>query len=136
MPIPPFNDEGLLPRGIHVASFDEVMARFGGPGEVRHAIAESLKWATEAAARAGISRFIIDGSFVDRKAEPNDVDCILLTHSHYARDSAAARELEEGIPYVQIIILENEQDFEAFLRLQFMVDRHGRSRGVVEIRLI
>lgn len=135
MPIPPFTDEGLLPSGIHIASLDEVIARFGGPGEVRGAIAESLKWATEAAVKAGIARFIVDGSFVDRKADPNDADCILLTHSHYAKDSAAARELEEGIPYVQMIIFENEQDFEGFLRLQFMVDRRGRSRGVVEIRL-
>jgi len=135
MPIPPFNSEGLLPGGIHQASLEEIIQRFGGPSAVRHAIAESLKWAFEAAIKAGISRFIVDGSFVDRKADPNDVDCILLSHADYPRDSQAARELEEGIPYVQILVFEDSQDFEDFLRLQFMVDRRGRSRGVVEIRL-
>jgi len=135
MPIPPFNDHGLLPPGIHIASIDEVIGRFGGPTEVRQAIAESLKWAMDAASKAGISRFIIDGSFVDDKAEPNDADCILLVRSDYPRDETAARELEEGIPYVQTVLFENERDFEAFLRLQFMVDRKGQTRGVVEVQL-
>lgn len=135
MPIPPFNADGLLPTGIHLASLAEVIQRFGGPSAVRHAIAESLAWAVEAAQKAGISRFIIDGSFVDRKSDPNDADCILLAYSDYPRDVDASRDLEQGLPYVQMLIFEEEREFEDFLRLQFMVDRRGRSRGVVEINL-
>src|SRR5512147_971171 len=106
MPIPRFTDDGLLPPGLHVATLDEVVARFGGPGPQRRAIAESLKWAVEAARQAGILRFVIDGSFVDSKAEPNDADCVLLLGRGYPRDEQAARAIEGGFPYVQMIAFE------------------------------
>src|SRR5438132_1580721 len=54
MAIPPFNDDGLLPTGIHVATLEETIARFGGPSTARQAIAESLRWAIDAARRAGV----------------------------------------------------------------------------------
>jgi len=135
MPIPRFTDDGLLPPGLHIAMIDEIVARFGGPGFQRRAIAESLVWAVHAARQAGILRFVIDGSFVDSKAEPNDVDCVLLLGRDYPRDAQAARAIEEGFPYVQMISFEEPRDFEEFLHGQFETDRRGRTRGLVEVRL-
>jgi hypothetical protein len=135
MPIPRFTDDGLLPPGLHVATLDEVVARFGSPGLQRRAIAESLEWAVQAACRAGIARFVIDGSFVDSKAEPNDADCILLLGHDYPRDDQAARAIEQGFPYVQMIFFEEPGEFEEFMHGQFETDRCGRTRGLVEVRL-
>ncbi len=135
MAIPPFSEEGLLPPGIHHATLEEVMERFGSSTATRSAIAESLGWAIDAARRMGTLRFIIDGSFVDDKPEPNDVDCVLLLAPDYPCDPAAARVIEEGIPFVQSILFRENDDLEEFLRLEFMTDRKGRPRGLVELQL-
>jgi hypothetical protein len=135
MPIPDFTDEGLLPPGIHLATVEEVGLRLGAASPQRAVIMESLVWAVEAARRAGVARFIVDGSFVDKKPEPNDADCVLLLAADYPRDALAARELEEGFPYVELILFESVEDFEGFAARQFEIDRTGRRRGLVEIRL-
>jgi hypothetical protein len=42
--IPPFNDDGRLPPGVHPATLDEIDARFGRGSELRRAQFESLRW--------------------------------------------------------------------------------------------
>lgn len=135
MAIPPFSIDGLLPPGIHQATIKEVVERFGSSTTTRSVIAESLAWTIDAARRMGTLRFIIDGSFVDDKPEPNDVDCVLLLAPDYPRDEMAARMIEEGIPFVQAILFKQSDDMEEFLRLEFMTDRKGRARGLVELQL-
>jgi len=135
MGLPDFTEDGILPPGLHLATLEDVVRRFGEPSLQRQAIAESLAWAIRAARRAGVVRFVVDGSFVDAKSDPNDVDCVLLLAEDYPRDRAAAREIEEGFPYVEMIFFEVAADFERFLRRQFETDRLGRQRGLVEIDL-
>jgi hypothetical protein len=130
MPIPRFNEDGLLPPGIHRATLDEVIARFGGPSEQRVAIAESLRWAVDAARRAGVLRFIIDGSFIDDKDEPNDADCAVLL-----RERTATHELKAGFPYLDLILFDDALDFDRFVYLQYTEDRYGRNRGIIELEL-
>ena len=50
--IPPFDDHGLLPPGVHVATIDEVGCRFGRESELRRVQMESLRWLVDAARRA------------------------------------------------------------------------------------
>ena len=76
--IPPFNEHGYLPPGIHRASLDEIEARFGLEPELRRVQMESLRWLVEIAQRAGVERLIVNGSFATDEFEPNDVDCDLL----------------------------------------------------------
>lgn len=76
--IPPFNDNGHLPPGIHPASLAEIDARFGTGSEVRRVQMESVRWMVELAVRAGVQRIVLNGSFVTDIIEPNDVDCVLL----------------------------------------------------------
>jgi hypothetical protein len=70
--IPEFNENGYLPPGIHPATLEEVAARFGQGSEVRQAQMESLRWLLDLARRAGVQRFIVNGSFVtnDRRLVP------------------------------------------------------------------
>jgi hypothetical protein len=39
---------------------------------------ESVGWLIDLAARAGVARIVLNGSFVTNIIEPNDVDCVLL----------------------------------------------------------
>lgn len=79
--IPDFDDQGLLPPGIHQADFDEFRERFAifDRSDRRLQVFEQLeRLVTEARKSAIVTRIIVGGSFVTAKAEPNDFDCILV----------------------------------------------------------
>jgi hypothetical protein len=83
--IPPFDEHGYLPPGVHPATLEDVEARFGYGSELRRVQAESLRWLVDAASRAGVFRLVINGSFVTDVLEPNDVDCALLIGPGFPR---------------------------------------------------
>lgn len=62
--IPPFDDAGYLPPGIHTATLEEIALRFGKDSELRCVQMESLGWLVELAWRAGALRIVVNGSFV------------------------------------------------------------------------
>jgi hypothetical protein len=72
--IPPFNPDGLLPEGIHWASWQEIEQRFGQTAH-RRALLTGLKAALGALRVAGCRAVFLDGSFVTAKEVPNDYDC-------------------------------------------------------------
>ncbi len=76
---PPLNDAGDLPTGIHPATLAEVLERFGRNPSRRAMLARRLERIHSLVHRTGgLARFIIFGSFITAKAEPNDVDIFLL----------------------------------------------------------
>lgn len=80
MPVPPFRDDGWLPVGHHVATWDEVVERFGGDlGSQRAMLTDSLLRFRDALRGFGVSgTLIIDGSYVSLKADPKDFDVLLV----------------------------------------------------------
>ena len=78
--IPPFDEHGYLPPGIHPATLEEVGDRFGCESEVRRVQMESLRWLVDLARRAGGDRLVINGSFV------NLADFNLLIDEFFATD--------------------------------------------------
>lgn len=102
--IPPFNEDGYLPPGIHSATLYEIAERFGMESELRRVQMESVRWLVEIAQRAGVSRIILNGSFVTDQYEPNDVDCVLLTGDSFPVDPIAEAELRQGLHFLQIDI--------------------------------
>ena len=71
---PEFNEHGDLPVGIHAATLDEVVEHFGATPR-RAVVARRLERVCQLARSTGrLARFIIFGSFVTAKPEPNDVD--------------------------------------------------------------
>jgi hypothetical protein len=77
--LPPFTDSGDLPLGVHPASLREVLDHFGGGSAQRKAVALRLERIYQAARASGhLARFVVFGSFVTDKPEPNDVDVFLL----------------------------------------------------------
>ena len=66
-------DSGRLPPGEHVASWDEVVERFGW-NEIRRRLLDGLAEVLELLAEAGCQRIWLNGSFVTAKDEPGDFD--------------------------------------------------------------
>jgi hypothetical protein len=132
--LPSFNESGYLPPGVHPATLAEITERFGQQSEMRRVQMDSVRWMIDLANRAGIQRIILNGSFATDIMEPNDVDCVLLIGRGYPRDERAARELADGLPFLQLAILRRK----AFQRLVdefFATDRLGIPKGVVELIL-
>src|SRR5436190_23079014 len=72
--IPPFEPSiGLLPAGIHEATWEEFVARFGWTPP-RLALLSGLKAALDALRVAGCRRAYVNGSFVTAKEAPGDFD--------------------------------------------------------------
>lgn len=143
MALPPFNEEGDLPRGVHRATLPEVLERFGQGSVQRRAVADRLNRLYQLVASTGrLARFVVFGSFVTAKAEPNDVDIVLLMEDTFDLASVTG---EAALPF---------QHMEAGARFgasvfwtrrsgavggeQAMVEywqtrRDGGQRGIVEI---
>lgn len=132
--IPPFDEHGYLPPGIHRATMEEIAERFGQGSELRRDQMESLGWLVDAARRAGTERLVINGSFVTDVSEPNDVDCVLLLVKGFPRDRAAEKELENGFPFVQLDLV-NQRDFDVMINRVFAIDRDFRVKGMIEVPL-
>lgn len=130
--IPPFDAEGFLPPGVHLATLDEIRNRFGGSSEIRRAQMESIIWLINLAARAGVLRIVLNGSFVTNIIEPNDVDCVLLIGPGAPRDPAAEDELLQGLPFLDISLV-GQKDFDYFVDRFFAVDRMLRTKGMIEV---
>ena len=71
--IPPFNTDGNLPYGIHWATWDEVVNRFGCNPRQRHLLT-GLRAALDELQRVGCQAVYLDGSFVSDKVAPGDFD--------------------------------------------------------------
>jgi hypothetical protein len=86
--LPPFNEEGELPPNVHPATLSEVLKRFGQGSVQRCAVADRLNRIYRLVASTGqLARFVIFGSFVTAKAEPNDVDIVLLMEDTFDQAS-------------------------------------------------
>ena len=130
--IPPFNDNGYLPPGIHPATLDEIAERFGSESELRQVQMESIRWMVEIAKRAGVKRIVLNGSFATDEYEPNDVDCVLLIEWDRSPDRNAVKELKDGLPFLDIHVVE-QIDFETLTQRYFSLDRERVSKGLIEV---
>ena len=84
---PEFNEHGNLPSGIHPATLKDVLAQFGRSSLARAIIARRLERIYRLAAGTGsVARFIVFGSFVTAKEEPNDVDVFMLMEDNFDVD--------------------------------------------------
>ncbi len=71
--IPDFDERGNLPPGIHEATWDEIIERYGGNTR-RERLLQGLKLALDDLRAAGCQAVYLDGSFVTEKELPGDFD--------------------------------------------------------------
>src|SRR5262249_43265060 len=92
MPLPEFDEPGDLPIGVHRATLDEVLTRFGHGTPQRQRVTAQLEHIYALARATGkLLRFVIFGSYVTTKPAPNDIDIILVM-----RDDFAVAECDEA----------------------------------------
>jgi hypothetical protein len=81
---PNFNDDGDLPVDIHQATLNEVLNHFGVGSLQRRVVAQRLVRIYDLASGTGHpARFIVFGSFITAKSDPNDVDIFLLMEDSF-----------------------------------------------------
>ncbi|CAN5599118.1 hypothetical protein BH24GEM3_BH24GEM3_03110 [soil metagenome] len=143
MALPPFTADGDLPPGVHPASLRDTLERFGTASARRRANALRLERIYHAARSAGLlARFVVFGSFITNKPEPNDVDIFLLMENGFdvsqltgetrlLFDHAAAQAHFGGSVFWlrRSAALEGEQATIGY----WQVKRGGAERGIVEI---
>jgi hypothetical protein len=84
--IPPFNDNGCLPEGIHDCTMDEAAERFGAfqSNDRRPQLwARFTEFMREANACDLMEAVLVDGSFVTAKSDPHDIDLVLVVSANH-----------------------------------------------------
>ena len=82
--IPDFDDDGLLPDGLHDCSLIEVESHFGRfqSSDRRPRLWQKLtEFLREAKGSGLVEMVVLDGSFVTDNPTPNDVDLIVVVHT-------------------------------------------------------
>ena len=142
-PLPPFSASGDLPVGVHRATLQSVIERFGRGSPQRVAVASRLMRIHEAAARtAQVRRFLVFGSFVTAKPEPEDVDVFLVMQDVFDVEQLRGEErLLFDHPLAQahfgasvfwvrrLAALGGEEETVA----HWQIKRSGERRGIIEI---
>lgn len=140
---PDFDDKGDLPVGIHQATLADVVRHFGFGSTQRRVIARRLSRIYELTLGTGhLSRFIIFGSFVTSKPDPNDVDIFLLMEDAFSLglisdeariifDHPAAQEVEGASVFW--LKKSGAMGGEQAAVEDWQIRRDKRRRGIVEV---
>ncbi len=140
---PDFDRTGDLPVGVHRATLAEVLGHFGTGSAQRRVVARRLARVYELASGTGhLARFVIFGSFVTAKPDPNDVDIFLLMEDSFTPqrltpeaviifDHLAAQEYEGASVFwlKKSGALGGEQSAVE----DWQIKRDGTRRGIVEV---
>jgi uncharacterized protein DUF6932 len=141
--LPPLTDAGELPLGVHRASLREILDQFGVGSAQRKVLALRLDRVYRLAeATNHLARFVVFGSFVTSKLEPQDVDVFLVMEdtfdaSQLAGDASllfdhAAAQAHFGASVFWVRHRAAWPDEQAAVEF-WQVKRGGGRRGIVEI---
>jgi hypothetical protein len=85
MALPQFNIQGDLPPGLHKATLVEILERFGPGSEARQVPTAVLQRIHQLVTATGkLERFVIFGSYITAKPEPQDVDVVLVMKDDFS----------------------------------------------------
>jgi hypothetical protein len=144
MPLPELDRYGDLPVGVHQASLDEVIARFGHGTPQRQLVTKRLLRIYDLARGTGkLERFVIFGSYVTAKPNPNDVDIILIMRDDFREGDytddvlplfnhlRAKEELGASVFWTRpgAVLLETVDEFVAY----WQVTRELGRRGIIDV---
>lgn len=149
MPIPPLESTGFLPPGIHDCTLEEVEKRFGGfqSSDRRPQLWKKFKeFLREAKAAGLVEALLLDGSFATAKAEPNDIDFVLLvstTHDFTADLTPAEyavlsrRRIHRRYGFDVLVARTGSEQHRRYLSFfQQIRFEPGHSKGILRIRSI
>ena len=140
---PSLSAAGDLPAGIHAATLAEVIERFGQSTPARVMLARRLQHIHKLVQQTGcLARFIVFGSFITGKPEPNDVDIFLLMEDTFDVSKVAGEPVvlfdhlaAQNVAGASIFWLRRlaALDGEQAAVEHWQVKRGGGRRGIIEI---
>lgn len=143
MALPAFNVEGDLPPGVHCATLPEVLERFGQGSVQRCAVSDRLNRLYQLVVATGqLARFVVFGSFITVKEEPNDVDIVLLMEDTFDLSSVTGEvallfeHMEADAHFGASVFWTRRSGAiggEQAMIEYWQVRREGGQRGIVEI---
>ena len=89
MPIPAFDEFGLLPDGIHDCTLNNIRTRFGSfdrTDQRPRLFAKLSEFASAARTIQIVRGLLVDGSFVTAKSAPNDIDLIVAAGHDFSAE--------------------------------------------------
>ena len=140
---PRFNKNGDLPRGVHKASLSDVIEHFGKGNLQRAILAQRLERIYNITVETGqTARFIIFGSFVTDKPNPQDLDIFLMMEDTFDIRLVAgeariifnhmAAQNYEGASIFWLRRMAALVGEEAAIE-HWQIKRDGKKRGIVEV---
>ena len=143
MSLPAFNEDGDLPPGVHRATLEEILDRFGQGSIQRRAVAGRLDRIYQLVSATGhLARFVVFGSFVTAEEEPNDVDVVMLMEDTFdlasVKDEAALvfQHMEADAHFGASVFWTRRSGAiggEQAMFEYWQIRREGGQRGIVEI---
>jgi hypothetical protein len=148
MPIPPLDEHGLLPPGVHHCTLEEIRARFGSFQESDRRpqlFARLTAFLSEAQAARLVASVVVDGSFVTAKPEPNDIDLIVVVapgHSFAADLSPSEyavlskRRVHRRHGFDVLVARDDSEEYRRYVRFfQQIRFEPGRTKGILRLTL-
>jgi hypothetical protein len=148
MAIPPLNEHGWLPEGVHDSTLEEAAARFGGfqRSDRRPQLwAQFVEFVREAQASGMVAAIIVDGSFVTAEPLPHDIDLVVVmsTPQDFSKDLLPAhynvlsqRRVRQRFGFDIVVATNNPETLaQAVAFFQQVRQRPGAKKGLVRIRL-
>lgn len=147
-------DDRVLPEGIHRCTVEECENTFGrfSRSDRRPRLTATLRRYVQDARDAGIAvAIVIDGSYVTEKAEPNDIDLILVLR-HDFDPSEELRPMEYNVQSKRTVrreygidvlpAIEGSETYEEYVRLFSQIRRDDpeqqtarQAKGLLRIEL-
>jgi hypothetical protein len=148
MPIPNFNEQGLLPPGIYDCSLEEIGERFGTfeSTDLRPRLYEKLQAFLRQVRSTNLAiAVIVDGSFVTSKHVPGDIDLILLLPSNHdfsaelqpmAYNVLSRRRVSRRYGFDALVARENTREYTEYTAdFQRVRGQPHLQKGMLRIRL-
>jgi hypothetical protein len=148
MPIPPFDEHGFLPAGIHDCTVEEIQARlaaFQGSDRRPQLWTRFKKFLSEATASGLVRAVLLDGSFVTAKPDPNDIDLIVVVPPGHDFSSdlkppeynvLSKRRVQRRHGFDLLVACADSDEYRRYVRFfQQIRFEPGRSKGILRVLL-
>ncbi|WP_151735235.1 DUF6932 family protein [Paenibacillus tengchongensis] len=143
MPIPDFNKNGYLPKGLHKCSSNEFYQRFcvatvNKPGReerldgiIREQMKDIFEEMLYFAAQRGSKMIIFGGSFITNQPYPDDIDCIIIVPNEKCIPSKSETFIVSNCKIDAIFITEDNEE-----NIYRMINLFSRNRFNMEVGLV
>jgi hypothetical protein len=135
--IPPFDENGYLPPGIHSANLKEIEKRFAYTPVRKRLFAGFVRLA-KALKTAGCTTLYLNGSYITEKADPRDYDAVW-------EPDEVGNKIDKVLRDGTIVEIKRKYLGDIFCRMPiilardhleyFRTDRDGRVKGIIKMDL-